>query len=457
MHRREFIRQASALTAAAMTGSCQSMTRSQESTRRLATFCCDVTPPLGTPIYSSFKPLAVIEFPLLAKGVILDDGGTRYVLCAVDWCEICNSTHTEFREKIAEAAGTDPSRVAVQTVHQHTAPMGDGDAMRLIEQIPDPPPHPSPSVFDEAVARVAAAVRESVSKFTPFDQIGLGQAKVERVASNRRVPAGDGKVGFRASSCKDPKLIELPEGLIDPMLKTITFSLGTKPLVRMHYYATHPQSFYGDPRASYDFPGMAREKLEQQEGVLHIYFNGCGGNIAAGKYNDASPEARDGLFQRLFAGMEASVAVTKFQPAGTFTWRSVPVLFTLRDDGSFTEAEARARMANASLAASTRLDGAMLLAFRARSQTPIELSSLQIGDMFILHLPGEAAIEFQLDAQKLKPEAFVAIAAYGDCATGYICLERFFDEGGYEPTASHIIPKSEQTFRDAIGRLLGVA
>ena len=67
----------------------------------------------------------------------------------------------------------------------------------------------------------------------------------------------------------------------------------------MHYYATHPQSFYRDARASYDFVGMAREKLQEEEGVFQIYFNGCGGDVAAGKYNDGTREARQGLFDRL--------------------------------------------------------------------------------------------------------------------------------------------------------------
>ncbi len=74
---------------------------------RLSTFQCDVTPPLGTPIYSGYEPLAVIEHPLLAKGIVLEESGQRYVLCVLDWCEICNATHTLFRETLAEAAGTD--------------------------------------------------------------------------------------------------------------------------------------------------------------------------------------------------------------------------------------------------------------------------------------------------------------------------------------------------------------
>ncbi len=47
---------------------------------KIATFNADVTPPIGTCIYSSFEPLKVIEQPLQAKGVIIDDGTARYVI-----------------------------------------------------------------------------------------------------------------------------------------------------------------------------------------------------------------------------------------------------------------------------------------------------------------------------------------------------------------------------------------
>ena len=95
------------------------------------------------------------------------------------------------------------------------------------------------------------------------------------MASSRRIPTGDGKIIGRMSSTTDPKLQALPEGHIDPMLKTITLARGEAPLVRMHYYATHPQSLYGDPRACSDVPGFARKRMEDKEGVFQIYFTGC--------------------------------------------------------------------------------------------------------------------------------------------------------------------------------------
>jgi hypothetical protein len=369
---------------------------------------------------------------------------------------VCNSTHRLFRRKMAEAAGTEASCVAVHTIHQHTAPMGDGDAFRLLDQLDNPPPHLPPKFFDETADRLAAAVRESLGGLRPFDSIGLGQAKVERVASSRRVPAEGGGIRVRWSSCKDPDLRAAPEGYIDPFVKTITFAQDGKPLARLHYYATHPQSFYGDPRASYDFPGIAREAFQAKEGVFQVYFNGCGGDVTAGKYNDGSPQARDELAARLLAGLEASAAATRFVPAERIEWRTVPVVLPLRTDPGYTPADSRAYMLNAQIEPSTRIyRGAMRIAFARRIDEPIELSALAIGPVRILHLPGEAMVEFQLYAQRLVPDEFVAVAAYGDCGPGYVCTERAFEEGGYEPTDSMVAPASERVLKAAIRQLLG--
>jgi len=65
---------------------------------QVGVFEADVTLPLGHPCYPSYEPLETTEFPLLAKGVVIGRGDDRYVICAVDWCEICNSAHTVVRE-----------------------------------------------------------------------------------------------------------------------------------------------------------------------------------------------------------------------------------------------------------------------------------------------------------------------------------------------------------------------
>lgn len=421
---------------------------------RLSTFTCDATPPPGGHPLIWVTSVETVETPLLAKGVVLDDGQRRYVLCSLDWCGLCNSSYDLFRNKIAAAAGIEPAQVAVHSVHQHTAPYTDGDAQRLLDNQKEPPAYVDFQFLNEVTDRLADSVRESLARFEAFDRVGTGQAKVDRVASTRRIPTEGGKVRSRMSSCNDPELIALTEGVIDPMVKTITFARGEKPLVRLHYYATHPQSFYGDPRACYDVPGFARERLQEKEGVFQIYFTGCSGDVAMGKYNDRTPRARDELTDRLYAGMAASAAATRLVPAKELRWRTLSLALPARTDPGYTIEENRARMENPKGNVVTRIRAATRVAYALRSERPIDLSVLEIGDVSMLHLPGESMVEFQLFAQRIKPNAFVAVAAYGDVGPGYICTERSFSEGGYEPTASRVAPHSEGLFKKAIRELL---
>ena len=422
---------------------------------RLSTFRCDVTPPLDGRSFGGWaQPLTKLEDPLSAKGIVLDDGHGRYVICALDWCELCNSTHRLFCRKIAAAAGTDASRVAVQCLHQHTAPVIDGDRERLIRQATGAHGRTDLQWVETVSDRLSAAVKDSLERMQPVDRLGLGQAKVQRVAATRRVLGKDGKIHVRYSACKDPVLRAEPEGYIDPLLKTVTFARGDRPLVRLHYYATHPQTGRNDGWVGMDCVGYAREKLQRQEKVVQIYFTGCAGDVTMGKYNDGSLEARAELTERLLAGMEASVAATRFAPLGAIRWRVVPVLLPARTDGQYDPVQNRATLDDKKATADAREHAALRLAFRQRSGQPIELSMLAIGELRILHLPGEPMVEFQLFAQRCASQQFVAVAGYGDGGTGYICTQASYGQGGYEPTATAISPDGEAVLKSAIRQLL---
>ena len=421
---------------------------------RVATFCRVVTPPLGSPL--RHRPLETVEDPLLAKGIVLDDGHGRYVLCSMDWCLTNYATHLSFRRKMAQAAGTDASCVALHCVHQHTAPWGDEDVQRLIDQTEAPFVHSDMKFNNEVAERLAASVKKATGKLGPFDHIGIGEAKVDRVASSRRIITQDGKFHGRMSATKNPELKALPEGKIDPMLKTITLARGDTPIARLHYYATHPQSFYGDPRACSDVPGFAREELQDKEHVFQVYFTGCAGDVAMGKYNDRSRDARTELTERLLEGMEAAIAATRMVPVDRLQWRCVPLRLPPRTDPGHTIEENRERLADSRLSKMARVQAARRVAYAERSDQPIDLTCLVMGPASILHLPGEPMIEFQLYAQKLLPNALVAVAENGDWSPGYVCTEKAFAEGGYEPSASNVVPHSETILKAAIRNVLGV-
>lgn len=425
---------------------------------RVAAFSCDATPPLGEPMIWAI-PLQKVLSPLLAKGVVLADGTNRYVLCAFDWCLIGNESEANFRATLARAAGTLPSRVSVHTVHQHVAPYADEGAHRLLDAAPRPPAHLSAAYLEQLRARLADAMRQAVETLEVFDRVGTGEARVERVASIRRLRDADGKPLVRySSSGKDKAMADAPEGDIDPMLKTITFARGDKPLVRLHYYATHPQTVSCDGTASADFIGAAREAVEQAEHVPQIYFTGCAGDVTVGKYNDGSPEAYAGLKQRFEAGLKAAIQNTRFAPAHEVAWRTASVTFPLRADRVAVLAESRAWLADTNQNDGMRVyKGAMRLAFVERLEQPVGVSSLQLGDAVIVNLPGEPMLAIQRYAQGLRPDQFIAVAGYGDAGPAYICTDQAIAEGGYEPGSANVGRASEPALKEAIRHLLPAA
>jgi len=290
-----------------------------QSAFQVAPFVADVTPRLGDTLVFGLdadSTVAVIEHPLLAKGVVLRDAGGTSVLCALDWCTLGNDAYALFRARIARAAGTSPSQVAVHTVQQHTAPGVDINAQRLLDREKDAPRCTNPDFLEAATERVAAAVHGA--QWRSVTHVGTSWAAVDRVAASRRIRQPDGTILARYSRANDPAHRRAPEGYIDGFLRTISFCDGEAPLVQMHYYATHPQSYYGDRRVTYDVPGLARERLEKDSGVFQIHFSGCAGDITMGKYNAGTPEDRPEhagtAFPWSLAGTPSRWQILRFPP-----------------------------------------------------------------------------------------------------------------------------------------------
>jgi hypothetical protein len=426
----------------------------------IATAAVDVSPPLHRRVCVGFVPaFTEIEHPLLAKIVLLRDSQGVYVLCAIDYEGLCNDSYDLFRAKIAAAAGTTPSRVAVQSLHQHTAPVFDANADRLLYADRPADLKSGIDAAEAAAQRIARAVGELPTKLEGVTHVGAGRAKVERVASNRRVPRPDGSIEVRFSGAsKDDALARAPEGLVDPWLRTITFYNQNKPLARLHYYATHPQTTSG-PRASYDMVGIARERLEQTTAVPQIYFTGCGGNVTVGKYNDGSPEARAALAERMYDGLKRAINDCDQNPRQAITgltWRTRKVELPLRTDAEFTLAAARKVVGDGRIDFQERLRKAMLVAWieRVRAGRPLEFSAWSVADIDVVHLPGEPFVQFQLWAQQARPDRFVCVAGYGECGPWYIGEDRIYtDRGGFEQSWSFVGP-CERLMRDSIAALL---
>lgn len=398
----------------------------------LATFSVNVTVPMGHALMGGgIQPSQKVADPLFAKGWVLLGGDKPTVMVSVDWCEIRNAAYERWRNVLAKAADTDPVRVLVTSTHVHDAPVADLEAQNILNASLAVGSVCNLEFHEEAVQRVAEALKESFKSARRVTHLGVGQAKVEKVASNRRYVLPDGAVNYgRTSRSKAPEAHAAAEGTIDPWLKTLSFWDGKQPVAAMHAYAVHPMSYYGTGEVSADFVGMARERMQvDYPSVFQIYVSGCSGNLTAGKYNDGSPTNRPVLADRIYRAMKASWGQTKRLKLVQADFRVVALQLKPRDSTGFTVADMEKRVKEDPKPFGQCL-AAMGLSWRKRCAAGrlIDVPSLDFGPAQLLLLPAESYVEFQLFAQQQRPRSFVMVMGYGECAPGYIPIERAWKE-----------------------------
>lgn len=418
---------------------------------RVGRFAVDVTPEVGDPI--AYGEAVEIDDPIQARGIVLLGADLPIVLVAVDWIGNSNAGYDAWRERLADAAGTTPERVAVHAVHQHQTPWFDSDAVGMVLAHGARTARIDPEYAHDAIERVATAVADATAAAEPVTHVGTGVAEVERVASNRQLIGSDGSIAHvRFSSESDERWREAPEGLVDPEVSVLGFWREGTPVAGLSYYACHPQSYYGDGRVTCDFPGIARRIIADETGVPFVHFCGAAGNVTAGKYNDGSPENRQRLARRLADGIARAwddASPTRVSAADV-SWACRRVGLPLAPD---LDAADLAR----ALAEDPTYRTARKLAWLARCEcgheTPI--TCLGLRDIRVLHMPGELFVEYQIAAKRMRPDSTVVMAAYGDLGPAYVGTRDAYPMGGYEVgDASNVAPSAEEPLTDAVRELL---
>jgi hypothetical protein len=428
---------------------------------RCGSFQVDVSPPIGHALCGGLAPPARGQRdPLFARGLILDDGKTRVLTCAVDYCCLVGEAHRQVVRVLARGAGIAPGCVALHTVHQHDAPYVHLEAEPLLKrqgigQIDE--------AWWEAMVKKLGRAAASVRRLQRVTAVGVGEARVTGCASNRRLIGRNGRVqAMRLSMTTDPALQAWPVGLIDPLLRTITLWNGRKLLASLNYYACHPQSAWRRGLISADSIGEAlRLTREQFPAAFHLYFNGCGANITFGKFATKNPEANIRLFgSRIADGIVRGIRhseTTRVAP-GPLLWRSRPVHLPVQV--RLSRAQAERWLISPRQPLPMRAFAAWALEAGARRQRwgRVKVQSLRLGPAWIVHLPAEVFVEYQLYAQALRPEEFVAIAAYGEGGMLYLPTAEAFRQGGYEVDAlsSYSTPATEPLLKAALRRALEI-
>ncbi len=423
---------------------------------RVAVFEADITIPIGHACMGGgVEDAREINDPLFAKGLVITGGEAPVVVVALDWCQCNNDSYDRWRDALAEAAGTQRQRVMLATVHQHDAPICDLTAQKLLDEQGLQGYNCDPVFHEQAVRRTAQALRDALGTARPLTHFGVGQAKVERIASNRRVVTPEGEIAWNRGS-RSGDLYGAPEGEIDPWLKTISLWNGDEPIAAWSCYAVHPMSYYGQGSVSADFPGIARDRLQRDDPrVFQIYFTGCAGDTTAGKYNDGSPENRFALADRLYHAMRAAWKSTVRHPLSTVDFRVAPLRLGAREGGKFDPAEMRRILADPAAPRWQRISAALGLSWRERVEAgrAIDVPCLDLGAAQFAILPAEVFVGYQLAAQRIRPDSLVMVAGFGDGAPGYVPTDRCWRDG-YQDDYCWVPPMTEEAILAALREVL---
>jgi hypothetical protein len=405
---------------------------------RLGTLRCDITPPSGYPLCGGNNPpLKEVRDRLYGLGLLLDDGEKRLLLCSLEFTSLSGAPHEELRAALAAGAETTPDLVSVHCMHQHDAPrVSDekltGDANSSHREW-----------WPRVVRGLQTAAERARGVLRPVHAVGMGEARVLHCASNRRLVGADGTVWeTRWSRGNSAEVQAWPAGKIDPFLRTVTFwGEGDDDLLAsMSYYNSHPQTADGRGIASADAPGEALRLLgERYPASHHVYFSGCVGDVTFGKYTTLDAEANIRVFgARLAEGAFRAIAQSRASRVAAigFGWTTTQWLVPWRERPA----------ADADAAGPDYGDFAQDRSAR--------LALLELGGARVLHGMGELFVEYQLAAQALRPDEFVAFAGLGDPVHTYVPTAEAFAQGGYEVGVTRTTAEAEQRLKAAITRLL---
>ena len=459
----------------------------------------------------------MVNDPLYAKVLVLDDGITRIVIIAMDavaiGCigDIKDDFLPKLRSRIQNELGIDGQNVLVNASHTH--PPG-----RLLcndtEQIN--------RTFD-AVSRALQNMQEV--------KIGVGVGHEDRIMINRTLKMKNG-LGWtirHANPCPPDDEVE-GVGRVDPDIGIIRIDkLDGHPLAVIYNFACHP--LLGVPKGTItaNYPGFASKVIEENlgDGAMALFLQGAGGDITEVLYKD-NDRPRDsepagtmlGLstlkalrdiktenvdlkvvsktvdFPRrtdvpqqiefLLAEQAELLASLRFTSLNFRTFLPLYLKYALNPeypmDYSYHYMQSE-QIGNTDLEAMDKVNKANLEKYisniramerLARIQDKIatlklhkafndesgeetikaEVMGIKIGDCVLISCPTEALVEVGLNVKAASPYTHTFMAAYSNGYMHYGPPAEDYNKGGYEVTECFLAPEWQQIYEQTAAEII---
>ena len=196
-----------------------------------------------------------------------------------------------------------------------------------------------------------------------------------------------------------------------------------------------------------DYPGIARSRIEQTLGCKALFLPGCFGNIRPAILSETGGFASATREQLDACGHELGDEVCRV--AKGLNTRSAEGISARRTDMAIPYGDLMPEEELKKMAADKSERGQLLTGPWARkvldmaasdtvpTEKPTEMQLMQIGPIALITIPGEPVQEIGHAMEKRLRDISEDLlpVGYANDEVGYLCTERQYEEGGYEPNA----------------------
>jgi hypothetical protein len=364
--------------------------------------------------------------------VVLKQKGVIICLIVNDLMDVYPEIIQSIKDRIVKKTSIDIDSILITSIHTHSAPemeFGRSEA--------------NDSYIRSFIFQISDNACKTIKDIKSFNKAALkyGKGKCDINIARRIVKPEGGGMAYRIGD---------PDGLRDEEvgILQLTNETGSRK-VTIFNYACHPVTLgYESNYISTDYPGKAREIIEQKVGGMAVFLNGAAGDLSPREGNTIEPIVTDRVGEYL-GNAAVSIKMTLFSDNPDIKTIAKTIWVPFRDQIITKEhitREAKRKVSDITefFTWSEMLDRwekkvyEMIDRNEVKKSFPFKINVVKLGKVIIFFTQGELFVKYQLELKRLFPDYQIFCVAYVHGVGAYIPTEDVFEKKGYEADQSYI-------------------
>lgn len=358
----------------------------------------------------------------------------KHISCLVvnDLMDVDPEIIKSIRKEISQKTGINEDSILIATIHSHSTPETEYGKSEANDCYID--------FLKKCVVENTCSVLNYNDCFCEA-LLYYGKSECDINIARRDIKPDDGRMSYRVGD---------PDGLTDRevMILQLRDKTGMRN-VTIFNYSCHPVTLgYGSNYVSTDFPGRAREVVEEQYGGMALFLNGATGDLNPRETDHTEPSATDHEGEKLGRAV-ISANLTKYEGETVLKQTAKTILIPFRDQVITKEhiaAEVQRKLSDITefFTWNEMLDRwknkvyEMIDRNEISSSFPFKINVIMVGKAILFFTQGELFVNYQLSLKNAFPDNHMFCCAYVHGTGAYIPTGEAFANGSYEADQAYI-------------------